>query len=64
MSNPAPAAAEKKTARGTHAVYTYLMTLFISVIALILLSYFSHPVAAAPADALVEPVAVQTETRA
>jgi len=64
MHHPAAAAQRKVRAGGKYSAYTYAVALFVSVVALILLSYFSHATVGAPTAELTEPAAVQTEIRA
>lgn len=63
MHHPTHAARTAVRARGKYSVYTYMVTLFISVVALILLSYFSHPAAGTSDAELTEPAVVQTQIR-
>ena len=64
MHHPTPAARPAVRVRGRYSVYTYVATLFISVVALILLSYFSHPAADVSAAELTETAAATTLYRA
>lgn len=64
MAKPMHAVRGKNAARGNYSVFTYIAVLFLSVIMLILLSYFSHPGAGTSAAELTEPVGVQTQIRA
>ncbi len=64
MAKPMHAVRGKNAARGSYPVFTYIAVLFLSVVMLILLSYFSHPGAGASDAELVETSVVQTQFRA